>query len=63
MDINPSRLQERVEDRGADALQSMGLPRVGHDLVTEQRKLPHDSFKVKLPISLVQEKECFKERN
>ena len=35
MDMNLSKLQEIVEDRGVCMLQSMGLQRVGHDLVTE----------------------------
>ena len=36
MDMNLSKLQEIVEDRGACMLQSMGSQRVRHDLVTEQ---------------------------
>ena len=36
MDMNLSKLWEIVKDREACMLQSMGLQRVGHDLVTEQ---------------------------
>ena len=36
MDMNLSKLQEIVGDRGACMLQSMGSQRVRHDLVTEQ---------------------------
>ena len=35
--MNLGKLQELVEDRGAGMLQSIGLQRVGHDLVTEQQ--------------------------
>ena len=37
MDMNLRKLQEIVEDREAWLLQSMGLQRVGHDLVTKQQ--------------------------
>ena len=37
MDMNLSKLQEIVADRGAGVLQSMGLQRVGQDLATEQQ--------------------------
>ena len=48
-----SKLRERVEDREACVLQSMGLQRVRHDLVIEQPQqhiifsliLIHDSVK------------------
>ena len=36
MDMSLSKLWELVKDREACMLQSMGLQRVGHDLVTEQ---------------------------
>ena len=36
-DMNLSKLQEIVKDRKPGMLQPMGLPRVGHDLATEQR--------------------------
>ena len=35
-DLSLSKLWEIVKDREACMLQSMGLQRVGHDLVTEQ---------------------------
>ena len=38
MGMSLSKLQERVEDRGPDVLQSTGLQRVGHDLATEQQQ-------------------------
>ena len=38
MDMSFSRLQEIVKDREACVLQSVGLQRVGHDLVTEQQQ-------------------------
>ena len=38
VDMNLSKLQETVGDRGPDGLQSMGSQRVGHDLVTEQQQ-------------------------
>ena len=38
MDMKLSKLGERVEDRGALLLWSMGLQRVGHDLGTEQQQ-------------------------
>ena len=62
LDINLSKLQEIVRTEEPGVLQSMGLQRAGHDLVTEQHKLPHASFKIRLPICLVQKKKCFKER-
>ena len=37
LDMNLSKLQEIVKDRRAWLLQSMGLQRVEHDLVTEQQ--------------------------
>ena len=37
MDMNLSKLWERVEDKGASVLQSRGSQTVGHDLVTEQQ--------------------------
>ena len=65
LDINLSKLQEIVRTEEPGVLQSMGLQRAGHDLVTEQHKLPHASFKVRLPICLVQKKKNVskKERN
>ena len=47
MDMNLSKLQEMVKDRGPGVLQSVGR-RVGHNLVTEQqqhtvRKQPQNS--------------------
>ena len=65
LDINLSKLQEIVMTEEPGVLQSMGLQRAGHDLVTEQHKLPHASFKVRLPICLVQKKKNVskKERN
>ena len=36
MDMNLSKLQEVVEDREAWLLQSMGLQRIRHNLVTKQ---------------------------
>ena len=38
LDMNLSKLQEIVEDRGAGVLQSMGLQRNGHDLGSEQQQ-------------------------
>ena len=38
MDMNLSKLQETVEDRGPGVLPSMGLQRVEHDLATEQQQ-------------------------
>ena len=38
MDMNLSKLQGIVEDREPAVLQSTGLPRVRHDLATEQRQ-------------------------
>ena len=38
MDMNLSQLQEIVEDREACMLLTMGLQRVGHDLVTKQQQ-------------------------
>ena len=37
-DMNLSKLQEIIEDRGAWMLWSMGSSRVGHDLVSEQQE-------------------------
>ena len=37
VDMNLSKLWDRVEDRGAWHAVAMGLQRVGHDLVTEQK--------------------------
>ena len=37
MDVNLSKLQELVMDRKPGMLQSMGLQRVRHDLVTKQQ--------------------------
>ena len=36
LDMNLGKLREMVRDREACRLQSMGLQRLGHDLVTEQ---------------------------
>ena len=38
MDMSLSKLLEIVKDSGDWCLQSMGLQRVGHDLVTEQQQ-------------------------
>ena len=38
MDMNLSKLQEIVEDREPGVLQSVGLQRVGHNLVTEKQQ-------------------------
>ena len=38
VDINLSKLQEIMEDRGAGMKQSMGLQRIGQDLATEQQQ-------------------------
>jgi len=38
MDMNLSKLQETVEDRGGLVLQSMGSQKVRHDLVSEQQQ-------------------------
>ena len=38
MDMNLSKLWEIVKDRKPGMLLSMGLQRVGHDLVTEQQQ-------------------------
>ena len=38
LDMNQSKLQEIMKDRGAGMLQSMGLQRVRHDLPTEQQR-------------------------
>ena len=37
MDMNFSKLQETVKEGKPDVLQSLGLQRVRHDLVTEQQ--------------------------
>ena len=37
MDMSLHELQQRVKDREADVLQSMGSKRVGQNLVTEQK--------------------------
>ena len=37
MNMSLSKLWEMVKDRKPDMLQSMGLQRVRHDLVTEQQ--------------------------
>ena len=37
MDMNLNKLQETVRTGKPGKLQSLGLPRVGHDLVTEQQ--------------------------
>ena len=37
VDLNLSKLWEIVKDRKPGVLQFMGLQRVGHDLVTEQK--------------------------
>ena len=39
MDMNLSKLQEIVKDRGAWLLQPTGLQRVRHNLATEQQQL------------------------
>ena len=39
MGMSLSKLQEIVKDKKPVMLQSMGLPRVRHDLVTEQQQL------------------------
>ena len=44
MDISLSKLQEMVKDRKPGMLQSMGSPRVTHDLVTEQQQFSASSF-------------------
>ena len=41
MDMNLSKLQEIVKDREPGVLQSMGLQRVGYDLVTEWQQKPN----------------------
>ena len=38
MDMNLSKLQEIVEDGEPGMLQSVGLQRVGHNLVTEKQQ-------------------------
>ena len=38
MDMNLSKLQETVKDREPGVMQFMGLQRVVHDLVTEQKQ-------------------------
>ena len=38
MDMNLSKLQEIVEDGEPGVLQSVGLQRVGHNLVTEKQQ-------------------------
>ena len=38
MDVNLSKLQKIVEDRGAWCVESMGSQRVRHDLVTEKQQ-------------------------
>ena len=38
MDMNLSKLQERAKDREPGVMQFMGLQRVVHDLVTEQKQ-------------------------
>ena len=38
VDMNLSKLQETVEDRGGLVLQSMGSQKVRHDLVSEQQQ-------------------------
>ena len=44
MDINLSKLQKMVEDRGAWQLQSMRSQRVGHNSVTEKQHQPLGSY-------------------
>ena len=39
MDVGLSKLQEKVKDREAWRLQSMGLQRVRHNRATEQQKI------------------------
>ena len=39
LDMNLSKLQEIVEDRGAWHAESMGSQRVRHDLVTEKQQM------------------------
>ena len=39
MDMNLNKLQEMVEDREPNLLQSIGLQRVGHKLETEQQEV------------------------
>ena len=48
MDMCLSKLQETVEDRKSDVLQSMGSQRVGHDLATEQQQLKMVLLYIKL---------------
>ena len=36
MNMNLSKLQEMVKERGAGPAKNMGLQRVGHDLATKQ---------------------------
>ena len=62
LDRNLSKLQEIVRTEEPGVLQSMGLQRARHDLVTEQHKLPHASFKIRLPICLVQKKKMFQRK-
>ena len=38
LDMNQSKLQETMKDRGTSMLQSMRLQRVRHDLPTEQQR-------------------------
>ena len=40
MDMSLGKLWEMVKDREPGVLQSMGSQRVGHNLVTEQQRLP-----------------------
>ena len=44
MDMNLSKLQEIVKDRGAWCATVIGSKRVGHDLVTEQQQHICTSF-------------------
>ena len=39
VDMNLSKLRETVKDREAWLLRSMGLPRVGHNLASEQQQV------------------------
>ena len=38
MDMNLSKLQEMLKDRGPGVLQTMGSQRIGHDLAIERNQ-------------------------
>ena len=60
VDMSLSKLWETVKDREAGMLQSMGLQRVGHDLVTEQ---PQREMVFKMIAFMKQKQDVIKKKN